>query len=71
MSSIADIRKDYKLRSLSEHDVAANPIDQFTKWWDEAIASNIDGNGRGFEFLFFIEVRSEIEGRSQAGVLVA
>lgn len=42
MSSIADIRKDYKLRSLSEHDVAANPIDQFTKWWDEAIASNID-----------------------------
>jgi pyridoxamine 5'-phosphate oxidase len=39
---IADIRRDYKLQSLSEEDVAANPIDQFTKWWDEAIASNID-----------------------------
>jgi pyridoxamine 5'-phosphate oxidase len=39
---IADIRRDYKLQSLSEADVAANPIDQFTKWWDEAIASNID-----------------------------
>jgi pyridoxamine 5'-phosphate oxidase len=42
MNPIADIRKDYKLRSLSELDVAANPIDQFTTWWKEAIASNID-----------------------------
>ena len=40
--SIADIRKDYKLRSLDEFDVAGNPIDQFTRWWDEAIKSNID-----------------------------
>lgn len=39
---IADIRRDYKLQSLSEEDVASNPIDQFTKWWDEAVASNID-----------------------------
>jgi len=39
---IADIRRDYKLQSLSEKDVATNPIDQFTKWWDEAVASNID-----------------------------
>jgi pyridoxamine 5'-phosphate oxidase len=42
MTPIADIRKDYKLRSLSELDVAASPIDQFTTWWNEAIASNID-----------------------------
>jgi pyridoxamine 5'-phosphate oxidase len=42
MNLIADIRKDYKLRSLSELDVAANPIEQFTLWWNEAIASNID-----------------------------
>lgn len=39
---IADIRRDYKLQSLSEEDVASNPINQFTKWWDEAVASNID-----------------------------
>ncbi|MDI9364593.1 MAG: pyridoxamine 5'-phosphate oxidase [Flavobacterium sp.] len=39
---IADIRRDYKLQSLSEEDVASNPIEQFTKWWDEAVASNID-----------------------------
>lgn len=40
--SIADIRKDYKLQSLNETDVAANPIEQFTKWWTEAVNSNID-----------------------------
>ncbi len=39
---IADIRRDYKLQSLTEADVAANPFDQFTRWWDEAITSNID-----------------------------
>ena len=40
--SIADIRKDYKLRSLDEADVAIKPIEQFTLWWDEAINSGID-----------------------------
>jgi pyridoxamine 5'-phosphate oxidase len=41
-SSIADIRRDYKLQSFLETDAAANPIEQFTKWWQEAINSNID-----------------------------
>ncbi len=41
-NEIADIRKDYKLASLDEVDVAANPIDQFTCWWNEAVASQID-----------------------------
>ena len=40
--SIADIRKDYKLASFDEKDAAADPILQFTKWWNEAIKSNID-----------------------------
>ena len=40
--SIADIRKDYMLHSLSEKDVAPNPIDQFTRWWDDALNSEID-----------------------------
>jgi len=40
--SIADIRKDYKLRSLNESDVAADPFDQFTRWWDDAMNSSID-----------------------------
>ena len=41
-SSIADIRRDYKLQSLDENDIAADPITQFTRWWEEAIASHID-----------------------------
>lgn len=40
--SIADIRKDYTLKSLSEFDVAQNPFSQFGVWWNEAIQSEID-----------------------------
>ena len=40
--SIADIRKDYKLASFDETDAAANPINQFTNWWNDATKSNID-----------------------------
>ena len=40
--NIADIRKDYKLQTLSETDVAANPFLQFDKWWDDAIKSELD-----------------------------
>jgi pyridoxamine 5'-phosphate oxidase len=42
MGVIADIRQDYKMNALSEKDVSKNPIDQFAKWWDDAIASNIE-----------------------------
>ncbi len=42
MDAIANIRKDYKLQSLHENEVATNPIHQFTTWWNEAISSNID-----------------------------
>ncbi|MBA4197214.1 MAG: pyridoxamine 5'-phosphate oxidase [Chitinophaga sp.] len=41
-SSIADIRKDYSLQTLTEADVASNPFTQFTKWWNEAIESKIE-----------------------------
>ena len=42
MSSIADIRRDYQLQSLLESDIEKNPIDQFSKWWNQAIESQID-----------------------------
>jgi len=41
-NNIADIRKDYRLRTLSEKEVANEPIGQFEKWWQEAIHSDID-----------------------------
>ncbi len=40
--SISSIRKDYQLRSLSESEVHASPVAQFSQWWDEAMASEID-----------------------------
>jgi pyridoxamine 5'-phosphate oxidase len=39
---IADIRKEYKLQSLSEKDVLKDPIAQFSKWWQEALNAGID-----------------------------
>ena len=42
MSEIAEIRKDYKLRSLSKTNVHADPIKQFGIWWIEALNSAID-----------------------------
>ncbi|WP_205512997.1 pyridoxamine 5'-phosphate oxidase [Longitalea arenae] len=41
-STIADIRKDYKLKSLLENDVDPNAIRQFDTWWQEALNSAID-----------------------------
>jgi pyridoxamine 5'-phosphate oxidase len=42
MSSIADIRKDYKLKAFTEKEADTNPIEQFTQWWQEALAAEID-----------------------------
>jgi pyridoxamine 5'-phosphate oxidase len=40
--AIANIRRDYKLKSLLEDDVQKDAIDQFSIWWDEARKSDID-----------------------------
>ena len=39
--AIADLRKDYSAETLLEKDVADHPIQQFKKWWDQALASDI------------------------------
>jgi len=39
--SIAELRKDYSRASLSELEVAADPIAQFSVWLDEAIKAQI------------------------------
>ncbi len=41
MPTIADLRKDYQLQSLSENNVAADPVLQFQAWWEEALQSEI------------------------------
>lgn len=42
MSSIADIRKDYSLKALDETDLHKDAIQQFEKWWQEALFSEIE-----------------------------
>ena len=40
--NIADIRKDYQMKTLLETEVARNPFIQFTQWWDDAVKSEIE-----------------------------
>ncbi len=42
MINIADIRQDYSKKTLNEEDIQADAIGQFTKWWQEALLSQID-----------------------------
>ena len=42
MSTIAAIRKEYMLQTLSEKDVEQDALKQFEKWWQQAIDSNIE-----------------------------
>lgn len=39
--SIADLRTDYRRAALSEQDVADDPIEQFTRWFDEAVRADV------------------------------
>lgn len=39
--NIADIRREYSLKTLDESEVKSNPKNQFHIWWEEAVASNI------------------------------
>jgi pyridoxamine 5'-phosphate oxidase len=41
-NSIANIRKEYQLQSLSEKDVDINPLTQFETWWQHAIESKLE-----------------------------
>lgn len=39
--SLADLRKDYQLASLSETDVAHDPIQQFSLWFEQALKADV------------------------------
>ncbi|MFT4022744.1 MAG: pyridoxamine 5'-phosphate oxidase [Flavihumibacter sp.] len=42
LSDIAAIRTDYRQKTFSEKDAAADAIEQFGRWWQEAVNSRID-----------------------------
>ena len=39
--NIADLRQEYMRESLDEHDVARDPIAQFNRWFEEAVAAKM------------------------------
>jgi pyridoxamine 5'-phosphate oxidase len=39
--SIADLRKEYTQRGLDEADASADPFEQFTTWFDQALAAGL------------------------------
>jgi pyridoxamine 5'-phosphate oxidase len=39
--SIADLRREYSLAGLTEQELDPNPIQQFRKWFDQALAAGI------------------------------
>ena len=41
MDSIAHIRQEYAAQVLLEGDLAPDPIQQFSKWWQQVIDSQI------------------------------
>lgn len=41
MQTIADIRKDYSKASLDVSTVVSNPVEQFQKWFDEALKAEV------------------------------
>ncbi len=41
MSAIADLRREYASRALSEDQADADPIRQFTTWFDEAVSAQL------------------------------
>src|ERR1700750_404764 len=41
MSRIAEIRKEYTLHRLQEAEVAEDPVQQFEKWWTDAVRSEL------------------------------
>jgi pyridoxamine 5'-phosphate oxidase len=41
MTTLADIRREYASRALDEQDAHADPMQQFTIWFDEALKSQI------------------------------
>jgi pyridoxamine 5'-phosphate oxidase len=42
MTSLAHIRKEYRLHTLNKEEVAENAMQQFERWWDDALKSNIE-----------------------------
>jgi pyridoxamine 5'-phosphate oxidase len=46
--AIADLRREYNLTGLRRRDLAADPIEQFKRWFDQAMGARASGRIRKF-----------------------
>ena len=46
--AIADLRREYSLTGLRRDDLAADPIVQFQRWFEQATGSKTSGRVRAF-----------------------
>jgi pyridoxamine 5'-phosphate oxidase len=42
MASLAHIRKEYQMHSFNKEEAAENALEQFERWWQDALKSDID-----------------------------
>jgi pyridoxamine 5'-phosphate oxidase len=42
MASLANLRKEYQQQAFNKEDAAENAVEQFERWWQEAVTSGID-----------------------------
>lgn len=40
-TTLAELRRDYTRASLTEHDIAADPVEQFITWFEQAVAADV------------------------------
>jgi len=64
MINIADIRKDYMLKTLIETEVERDAIKQFDKWWQDAVNSAVD------EVNAFTLATATLDGKPSARIIL-
>ena len=42
MASLASLRKEYQKKAFTKQEASENAIEQFDRWWQEAMTSDID-----------------------------
>ena len=51
--AIADLRREYNLTGLRRRDLAGDPIDQFKRWFDQAMGARASGRIRKFFIKYY------------------
>ena len=48
-TALADLRRDYRLAGLTEAELAADPIQQFERWFAEGVSTGLEEKKMGIK----------------------